>query len=172
MSKGKSTPIGRLINHLEAIETGIKYLFIPRMTVMYPEEVMELPEGYRGMIKYNKEICISCGLCAQICPADAMKMYLEETSLAKGGEKQAKPKRYPGINYTRCIFCGFCVDICPTGAIEHVSIHDVAFDSFEAQIFKPKDFETGPPKVRYKKPPRRLKPRMDPKRGITYEPAD
>ncbi|RLG48065.1 MAG: NADH-quinone oxidoreductase subunit I, partial [Thermoproteota archaeon] len=80
--------------------------------------------------------------------------------------------RYPGINYTRCIFCGFCVDICPTGAIEHVSIHDVAFDSFEAQIFKPKDFETGPPKVRYKKPPRRVKPRMDPKRGITYEPAD
>ncbi|RLG49269.1 MAG: hypothetical protein DRO00_10200, partial [Thermoproteota archaeon] len=126
MTERGSFPIIKLVDHLGALGTGIKYLFLPRMTVMYPEEVMKLPEGYRGMIKYSKEICISCGLCAQICPADAMKMYLEETSLAKEEEKQAKPKRYPGINYTRCIFCGFCVDICPTGAIEHVSIHDVA----------------------------------------------
>ncbi|HDD68746.1 MAG TPA: NADH-quinone oxidoreductase subunit I [Candidatus Korarchaeota archaeon] len=170
MKRG-STPIGRLINHLEAIETGIKYLFIPRMTVKYPEEIMELPEGYRGMIKYKKELCISCSLCAQICPANAMKMYLDESELKKEGG-QAKPKRRPGINYTRCIFCGFCVDICPTGALEHVGIHDVAFDSFEAQLFKPKDFEEGPPKVEFERPPKRLRPKMDPKRGIVYEPAD
>ncbi len=160
----------KLFDHLRAIGTGIKYLFLPRMTVRYPEEVMKLPDGYRGMIKYHKEICISCGLCAQICPANAMKMYLEGESQTSEGK--AKVKRRPGINYTRCIFCGFCVDICPTGALEHVGIHDVAFDSFEAQLFKPKDFEKGPPVVEYERPPKLVRSKMDLRRGIIYEPAD
>ncbi|HIE24061.1 MAG TPA: NADH-quinone oxidoreductase subunit I [Candidatus Korarchaeota archaeon] len=171
MTERKTPPLIKLVNHLEAIGTGIKYVFTPRMTLRYPEEVMELPEGYRGMIKYTKNLCINCGLCAQICPADAMKMYLEELEKAEEA-KQARPKRYPGINYTRCIFCGFCVDICPTGAIEHVGVYDVAFESFEAQIFKPEDFEKGPPEVKFKEPPKRLKPKMDSRRGIIYELAD
>lgn len=166
MSREKLSPITKFINHLGAIGTGVKYLFFPRMTLRYPEEVLELPDGYRGMIIYRKELCISCGLCARICPANAMKMYLEEADEGK------KAKRRPGINYTRCIFCGFCVDICPTGAIEHDKTHDIAFESFDEQIQRPKEFEKGPPSARFKKPPKKVKARLDPRRGIIYEPTD
>jgi len=135
------------------------------MTVRYPEEVLVLPEGYRGMISYNKKLCISCGMCARICPADAMKMY-------PGPEEGGRRKMYPGINYARCIFCGFCVDVCPTGALEHTDVHDMAFESFEAQIMTPEEFERGPPRPEFRRPPRRLKPVMDERRGIRYEPVD
>ena len=84
MSK-KELAINRLAGHLEAIITGFKYLLAePRMTVRYPEEVIELPDGYRGMIVYHRELCISCSLCAMICPADAIKMYLEQVPRAEG----------------------------------------------------------------------------------------
>ncbi len=174
-SKRWESPIFRLKGHLEAILTGAKYLVTPRATVRYPEEVIELPEGYRGYIAYKKELCISCGLCATVCPANAMKMYLEEAPQApEGGEGGAKPKpkRHPGINYTRCIFCGFCVDVCPTGALEHVETHDVAYEEFDSMIYPPPDFEAGPPSSEFERPPSRLRPKMDERRGIAYEPAD
>ncbi|HDM92559.1 MAG TPA: NADH-quinone oxidoreductase subunit I [Candidatus Korarchaeota archaeon] len=173
MSKRESTA-SRLAGHLEAILTGFKYLFAePRMTVRYPEEVIELPEGYRGMIIYHKERCISCSLCAMICPADAIKMHLERPP-ESGGESagKAKPKRHPGINYTRCIFCGFCVDVCPAGALEFSDIHDAVYEEFEAMIYPPSEFEKGPPKQEFPKPPKRLRPKMDERRGIRYEPLD
>ncbi len=169
-----SSPVFRLKGHLDAILTGAKYLITPRATVRYPEEVIELPEGYRGFIEYKKDICISCGLCATVCPANAMKMYVERA--AEPGEEapaeEVKPKRYPGINYTRCIFCGFCVDVCPTGALEHVETHDVAYEDFNSMIYPPGEFAAGPPKPEFDTPPRRLRPTMDERRGIAYEPAD
>ncbi|RLG47832.1 MAG: NADH-quinone oxidoreductase subunit I, partial [Thermoproteota archaeon] len=27
------------------------------------------------MIRWRRDVCISCSLCARVCPADAMKMY-------------------------------------------------------------------------------------------------
>ena len=174
MSK-KELAINRLAGHLEAIITGFKYLLAePRMTVRYPEDVIELPDGYRGMIVYHKELCISCSLCAMICPADAIKMYLEQPPEPKGeaSAEKPKPKRFPGINYTRCIFCGFCVDVCPAGALEYSGIHDVAYEKFEDMIYPPSEFERGPPKPEFVRPPKKLKPKMDERRGISYEPAD
>ncbi len=158
--------VERVFDHLRAIATGAKYLFLkPRLTLMYPEEVEDLPKGYRGMITYNHETCISCGLCAMVCPADAIKMYLPKE--VPEGEK--RPKRYPGINYTRCIFCGFCVSICPTFSLQHSNIHDVAYYTFEEQIYRPEEFAQGPPKPQYDKEPVKVKVIPDEERGLRYE---
>jgi ferredoxin len=45
--------------------------------------------------------CISCGACADSCPADAIHM----------GDSQYE------IDQDACLQCGACVDTCPTGAI-------------------------------------------------------
>jgi len=98
--------ISAVEGHVRALLTGLKYLVTkPRITILYPEQAEELPQGYRGMPVYHKDKCISCSLCANICPANAMKMV-------KIGKK-----KYPSINYNRCIFCGFCAEVCPTKAI-------------------------------------------------------
>lgn len=148
-----------LVDHLEAIATGFKYLFLKkRLTLMYPETIQELPPLYRGMIRYYRDKCISCGLCARICPADAMKMYKCEDG-----------KKRPGIDYTRCIFCGFCVDICPALALEHSDIHNLAYHTREEQVYPPENFEKGPPIVEFKKPPKKVRVEIDEERGLRYE---
>ena len=147
------------LGHLRAIATGLKYLLArPRATVRYPEFVLALPEGYRGMIRWRRDVCISCSLCARVCPANAMKMYEVE------GEK----KRYPGINYARCIFCGFCVDVCPTGALEYTEVSDVVFPTVEDHLFRPDRFGE-PPRMEFRREPIRVRAVPDEERGLRYE---
>ncbi len=173
--RGGRNPVVSLWGHLKAVGTGLKYLIaVPRMTVKYPDEVIELPDGYRGMLIYHQDLCISCGLCATICPANAIKMYLPSGGGGGegGGEKpETPPKRHPGIDYARCIFCGFCVDICPTGALEHSKVHDAAYERVEDMLYRPEEFAAGPPTVEFERPPKRLRPVMDERRGISYEPV-
>jgi NADH-quinone oxidoreductase subunit I len=115
--------ISNFYYHIRAILTGLKYLFSPgiRITLKYPDELLLLPENYRGMLKLNNDLCISCGLCSQVCPAGALSLKLFEY------EQTKQVKRHPEVDYKRCIFCGFCVDICPSKALELTRIHDAAF---------------------------------------------
>jgi len=143
-----------VVGHLEAIGTGIKYLFKPRMTLRYPEVFQDFGPNYRGMLKLYTDKCISCTMCARICPSNAIKMYKTDA------------KKYPGITYQRCIFCGFCVDICPVDALEMFGVHDIAYYGLEEQVLNPEGFSKGPP---IEEKPKKVKPRLDAKRGLRYE---
>lgn len=140
--------------HLEAIGTGLKYLVKPRMTLMYPEVFQDFGTNYRGMLKLYIDKCISCTLCARICPSNAIKMYKTDA------------KKYPGITYQRCIFCAFCVDVCPVDALEMFPVHDIAYYGLDEQVQKPEGFSKGPPT---EEKPNKVKPVLDDKRGIRYE---
>jgi NADH-quinone oxidoreductase subunit I len=145
-----------VLGHLEAEGTGVKYLFMPRMTLQYPEVCQDFGPNYRGMLKFYPDRCISCTLCARICPSNAIKMY------------KVDAKKQPGITYQRCIFCGFCVDICPVDALEMSNVHDVAYYGLTEQVQKPEEFSKGPPVMEKAK---KVKPQLDEKRGIRYEPV-
>jgi len=82
------------------------------MTVRFPHESIPIPEGYRGEHDYNIDKCISCGLCAKICPNRAIEMV--EISEEHNGKY---PKKYPKIDLGKCCFCGLCEDICPKESI-------------------------------------------------------
>jgi len=153
-AKTKGKPVVDVTGHLQAFGTGVKYLLQPRMTVRYPEVFQDFGPNYRGMLKLYTDRCISCTLCARICPSNAIKMYKTDA------------RKYPGITYQRCIFCGFCADICPVDALEMSGVHDVAYAGLEEQVQKPEDFSKGPP---IEKPPRKVKPMIDEKRGLRYE---
>ena len=89
-----------------------KNLVSKPMTVRFPHESIPIPDGYRGEHHYNIEDCISCGLCARICPNRAIEM-----TEAPENKKEEYPKTYPRIDMGKCCFCGLCEDICPTNAL-------------------------------------------------------
>ena len=155
MSRKKPYPdVG---GHLRALKTGLKYLVEnKRITIMYPDVSIELPQSYRGMVKLDPKKCIQCGLCARICPPNAIKMYRVD-----GG------KRNPGVNYARCIFCGFCVDICPVNALEFTDVHDTAYYTMEGLIFTPDKLSRKPEP--FVKALNKVKVVFDEKKGLKYE---
>lgn len=50
----------------------------------------------------DKNLCVACGCCVNICPKGAVKIHKGITAI---------------INYTLCIGCGFCSKVCPASII-------------------------------------------------------
>lgn len=93
---------------VKTIEVLFETLFSKPMTVKFPYEAIEIPEDYRGEHELDIDKCVSCGLCAEICPNRAVEMVeLPEE------HKEKYPKTYPRLDLGKCCFCGLCQDICP-----------------------------------------------------------
>jgi formate hydrogenlyase subunit 6/NADH:ubiquinone oxidoreductase subunit I len=90
----------------------LRNLFSKPMTVRFPYEAIPIPDGYRGEHTHNIDECISCELCAKICPNRAIEMVE-----APEEYKEKYPKTYPQIDLGKCCFCGLCEDICSKDAI-------------------------------------------------------
>lgn len=90
----------------------IKNLFSKPMTVDFPHESIPIPDDYRGEHEYDIDQCISCGLCAKICPNRAIEMVEAPDEL-----KDKYPKTYPKVDLGKCCFCGLCEDICPKDSL-------------------------------------------------------
>jgi len=92
---------------LKIVPRLLKNLIKKPMTVRFPNESIPIPEGYRGEHEYDKGKCISCGLCAKVCPNRAIEMVQSENG-----------RKYPVIDIGKCCFCGLCQDVCHTGALK------------------------------------------------------
>ena len=92
-------------------------------------------ERYRGIHINDWEECISCGLCAMVCPCDAIEMVKIE------GEEKTRPE----VSYGRCCFCGFCEDACPKDSLHMTSNHTMIHVDERKFVFLPtpnlKEFE-------------------------------
>ncbi|MDY0000155.1 MAG: 4Fe-4S binding protein [Polyangia bacterium] len=68
--------------------------------------------------------CVSCMMCATVCPADCIHIVAQDASSDEARKDQDAPKesmeKYPvrfEIDELRCVVCGFCVEACPCDAI-------------------------------------------------------
>lgn len=52
-------------------------------------------------VKIDKETCIGCGACVDVCPVQALSMEDDKAKCDEG----------------TCIDCGACIGVCPTQAI-------------------------------------------------------
>lgn len=109
----------------------IQNMFLKPMTVKFPHESIPIPEDYRGEHEYDIDKCISCSLCARICPNMAIEMVEAPKSL-----KDSYPKTYPQIDIGKCCFCGLCQDICPKDALKLTN--NVFLSTFDSStVIKP-----------------------------------
>ncbi len=87
---------------LELVRTLLKR----RITVRYPYGPLELPEGYRGLVTADPDLCRGCGSCVRDCPANALE-------LEHGERGSFRLVLYP----ERCAYCGQCETSCRFGSI-------------------------------------------------------
>ena len=105
-----------MLTALRTLWLTFLHLFHRRETVLYPEQKPYLPPRFRGRIILSRdpdgeERCVSCYLCAVVCPVDCI-------SLQKTEEQGRWYPEFFRINFSRCIFCGYCEEACPTHAIQ------------------------------------------------------
>lgn len=91
---------------IREVGEAVRSLLSRPITTRFPAEAPVLPEGFRGITRYDETTCIGCGACAQVCPAKAIEMVDDLTG--------AKPVRRLTIRYDVCIFCGHCALNCTT----------------------------------------------------------
>ena len=123
---------------LKGLSITLSHFFKKPVTFHYPDEKMPMYPRFRGLHELHRyenglERCVCCGLCAAVCPADAIYMEAAENSPTlrfSAGERYAK--RYE-IDMLRCIFCGYCEEACPEDAIflgHNYELSDYSRDSF------------------------------------------
>lgn len=105
-----------LVDLVKGLSLTLKHVFQRRITYQYPEQKRPVSDRWRGMHQFmvddaGRELCVACGMCSAVCPADAI--------VAQPGERE-DGSRYPAVyevHVARCIYCGYCEEVCPYGAI-------------------------------------------------------
>lgn len=89
---------------------AVKSFFNKPITEKYPQEKVELPEKFRGKIKFNEQNCVGCGMCIRVCSPGAITKSVENVS---DGQKITMH-----FDLSSCTFCSMCADFCPRKTIE------------------------------------------------------
>ena len=67
----------------------------------------------RHILSLDHNYCVGCGICASICPEEALKL-----SPAVIRDGRLVKKQLLDIDTTKCTFCGECAALCPTNTIK------------------------------------------------------
>lgn len=94
---------------------ALKSLFNKPATVQYPFEKAEMPDKFRGKIKFDPAKCIGCKLCMRDCPSSAI-------TINKVGEKKFEAT----FDLDKCLYCAQCVDSCNKNALESTKEFEIA----------------------------------------------
>jgi NADH-quinone oxidoreductase subunit I len=118
------------------LQTTFKHLFMPKVTVQFPEERPKLPANYRGVHRLNRDEqgrvkCVACYMCSTACPAHCIDIVAAPSPWP---DREKYPETFV-IDELRCIYCGMCEQACPCDAIELTSLFDLTGLSREEMMY-------------------------------------
>lgn len=109
-----------MFGFLKGLKVTFAQLTHKKVTLMYPDEMPDFGERFRGVHKFSPEKCIVCNQCARVCPTSCISL-----SGTRGGDKKLHIDTYD-INFEICILCDLCTEVCPTEAIQMTDTFELA----------------------------------------------
>jgi NADH-quinone oxidoreductase subunit I len=101
----------------------LKHMFVPSVTIQYPEVKLQLPERERNRLYVNMDDCIGCDQCSRACPVSCIdiettkSLPTEDLGKTSNGKKKALWVTNFTIDFAKCCYCQLCVFPCPTECI-------------------------------------------------------
>jgi NADH-quinone oxidoreductase subunit I len=112
-----------------------KHLFVPAVTIQYPNVKLKLPDRERNRLYVNMDDCIGCDQCARACPVSCILIETvksipgEDLGKTSNGKKKALWVTKFDIDIAKCCFCQLCVFPCPTECIYMTDVYE--YSEFE-----------------------------------------
>ncbi|MGE5439696.1 MAG: 4Fe-4S dicluster domain-containing protein [Bacteroidota bacterium] len=113
----------------------LKHLFMPSVTIQYPDVKVQLPDRARNRLYVNIDDCIGCDQCARACPVSCISietvkgMPTEDLGKTSNGKKKALWVTQFNIDIAKCCFCSLCTYPCPTECIKMTDVYE--FSEYE-----------------------------------------
>jgi NADH-quinone oxidoreductase subunit I len=107
-----------------------KHLFIPAVTIQYPDVKLDLPVRSRNRLNVHISDCIGCEQCSRACPVDCISIETVKSVPGDGltptseGRKRVLWLKKFDIDIAKCCFCGLCTYNCPTGCIKMTDVYE------------------------------------------------
>lgn len=130
---------GNIYTALSTIFIGMKitfkHLFVPSVTIQYPEVRPQLPERERNRLYVNMDDCIGCDQCARACPVNCIEIETfkslptEDLGKTSNGKKKVLWVTNFTIDFAKCCYCQLCVFPCPTECIYMTDVYE--FSEFD-----------------------------------------
>lgn len=112
-----------------------KHLFVPAVTIQYPDVRLTLPERARNRLYMNMDDCIGCLQCSNACPVNCIdietvkSLPTEDLGTTSTGQKKKLWVTVFTIDIAKCCYCGLCVPPCPTDCIKMTNVYE--FSEFD-----------------------------------------
>jgi len=107
-----------------------KHLFVPAVTIQYPEERVPMVERVRNRLFVNMDDCIGCNQCSNACPVNCIEIETikslptDDLGLTSSGKKKALWVTKFDIDIAKCCYCQLCVFPCPTDCIVMTDVYE------------------------------------------------
>ncbi len=117
---------------LVGMKVTLKHLFVPAVTIQYPDVKLPLPERARNRLYVNMDDCIGCDQCARACPVDCIEIETvkalptDDLGVTSNGKKKALWVTKFDIDIAKCCYCGLCTYPCPTECIYMTDVYEFA----------------------------------------------